>query len=376
MPLSKSKKTYLDQLYSDPSKIGSLSGISALSRAIKKEGKYNISHKDLTNWFESNQTYSLHKPVIRKFKREPVIVSGPNIEWDIDLGDMRFFEEFNNGYNYFLLVIDDFSKFVYTRALKTKTGKEVTQALKSILVLLKEPPTAIRCDQGGEFLNVFFKRLLSQNNIKLITTQNELKACIAERCIKTIKNRIFRYFTETDQLDWSNVLPDITNSYNKSYQRSIKMPPEEVNEENMDSVWHTLHPMYPWKENKKFKFNINDKVRISGLRKPFTREYDMKWSREFFIVADRFWKGQIPKYKLKDFANEEISGTFYESELQKIQADDNTIYIIDKIVGRRTRNGRRELLIHWLGWPSKFDSYIPANQVKNYADLRQRRYLT
>ena len=102
----------------------------------------------------------------------------------------------------------------------------------------------------------------------------------------------------------------------------------------------------------------------------------MKWSREFFIIADRFWKGQIPKYKLKDFANEEISGSFYENELQKIQADDETIYIIDKIVGRRTRNGRREVLIHWLGWPSKFDSYIPANEVQNYSDLRQRRYLT
>ena len=265
MTLTKKQKSYLDDLYSNPAKVGSLSGITALSRRIKKEGKYNISHKDLVNWFENNQTYTLHKPVIRKFDRDPVIVSGPNIEWDVDLGDMRFFEEFNNGYNYFLLVIDDFSKFVYTSALKTKTGKEVTQALKSILSLSKELPNSIRCDQGGEFLNAQFKRLLSQNKIKLITTQNELKASIAERYIKTIKNRIFRYFTETDQLDWSNILQDITNSYNKSYHRSIKMAPDQVNDQNVDLVWHTLHPPYSWKQNRPFKFNINDKVRISAL---------------------------------------------------------------------------------------------------------------
>ena len=227
-------------------------------------------------------------------------------------------------------------------------------------------PDIIRTDQGTEFLNAQFRSMLRSKNIRLWVTQNEKKANIAERCIKTLKNKIYKYFTLSQQLNWVDVLPQITKTYNDSYHRSINMAPSEVTSENQDQVWRRLQPVRPLVDPKEFKFAIDDKVRISVLRKAFEREYDIKWTVEFFIVADRFYKEDIPKYKLKDYANEEIAGTFYEDELQKIAVSEDTVYRIEKVLRRRTRRGQREALVRWFGWASKFDSWIPEADLQDY----------
>lgn len=85
-------------------------------------------------------------------------------------------------------------------------------------------------------------------------------------------------------------------------------------------------------EKKLYKFKINDKVRITHLRRLFQREYDQKWTGEIFRVSSRFRSQGIPVYKLKDFADESIYGTFYAQELQKVNKDDNSIWKIDKIL--------------------------------------------
>ena len=94
------------------------------------------------------------------------------------------------------------------------------------------------------------------------------------------------------------------------------------------------------KERKKpFKFKLNDKVRISHLRRLFRREYDQKWTGEIFKVSGRYRSQGLPVYKLKDFAGEPILGTFYAQELQKVRTDDNSIWKIDKILQERKRKG-------------------------------------
>jgi hypothetical protein len=197
-------------------------------------------------------------------------------------------------------------------------------------------------------------------------TQNEKKANVAERCIKTLKGKIYRYFTLTQQLNWVDILPQVTESYNGSYHRSIGMAPSEVTKENEDQVWERLQPTRPIEEPQEFKFEIDDRVRISVLRRAFEREYDIKWTVEFFIVADQYYKEDIPKYKLKDYGNEEIAGSFYQDELQKIEVDEDTIYRIEKVIRRRNRRGRREVLVKWYGWPDKFNSWIPEADLQNY----------
>lgn len=59
-----------------------------------------------------------------------------------------------------------------------------------------------------------------------------------------------------------------------------------------------------------------------------------------------------------------IQGTFYASELQKVSKDENTIWRIDKILRKRKVRGKEEVLVRWLGWPKKFDSWIPKADIK------------
>ena len=122
------------------------------------------------------------------------MVSGLNEIWSADLIDMKKFSKYNKGYNYLLNVIDIFSKYAWSIPLKTKTGLEVTKAFKTILTN-KNLPRKLWVDQGSEFYNQTFDKLLKNKFIKIYHNFNEGKAVIVERFNRTLKNIMFKYFT-------------------------------------------------------------------------------------------------------------------------------------------------------------------------------------
>jgi hypothetical protein len=373
--MSKSKKAeyptqeesdYLNNLYSNPSKVGSLGGINRLYEAVKSDGRYDIPRKQIKNWLRSKDTYTLHKPLKRKFKRNRVIVSGINQQWDADIADMALLKKSNKNYKYFLLAIDVFSKFAKTSALKSKSASEVTKAFKQMLPDQKGIPKTLHTDRGTEFTNKSFQELLKDHKIKHFFTNNELKAMVSERCIKTIKLKLYQNFTESRSLNWVDQLQTVTNTYNKSKHRTIGMAPVDVTPSKVVQVWEKTYPEEPLEDPEPFKFNINDKVRISYQKVPFERAYNYHWTGEIFSITQRFSKQGIAKYTLKDWNNEPIEGTFYTDELQKVDVDENTAYKIEKILGRRIRNGQREVKVKWYLWPDRFNSWIPASSVQDY----------
>lgn len=111
----------------------------------------------------------------------------------------------------------------------------------------------------------------------------------------------------------------------------------------------------------RFKFNIDDKVRISKYKTIFTKGYLPNWTEEIFTVATRINR-KPPVYRLKDFHGELITGTFYEHELQKVTKEDD-VYRVEKVLRKRTRNGQRELLVKWKGYPSQFNSWITEENI-------------
>ena len=144
-----------------------------------------------------------------------------------------------------------------------------------------------------------------------------------------------------------DALDSITEAYNNSYHSSIKMSSSDVNESNQSALWQQLYLPKPANDRSKikdtpknFKFEIGDFERISFLRKAFSREYDQKWSDEIFRVARRYKPEGIPEgipvYKLKDFnSTEDIQGTFYQQEIQKVDVPVDKLYKIDKILGTK-----------------------------------------
>ena len=136
-------------------------------------------------------------------------------------------QKFNDGYRYLLVCIDVFSKYAWLVPLKNKTGPSLVEALKIILTSGCKPEKIIT-DQGTEFFNKHFKALLKDEDIELYNTYNETKSSIVECLIRTLKTRMWRYFTAKKTMRHIDILPDLVYSYNHTVHRSIKMRPTDV----------------------------------------------------------------------------------------------------------------------------------------------------
>ena len=257
---------YLAKVYYDPKR--GFGGVNRLYDDVKKEGKFNISRSKIKEWLMRQDTYTLHKPIRRNLKRNRVIVGGIDQQWQMDLADMQSMQKFNDGYRYLLVCIDVFSKYAWVVPLKNKTGPSLVEALKIIFTSGRKPEKIIT-DQGTEFFNGHFKALLKDEDI-------ETKASIVERLIRTLKTRMWRYFTAKKTVRYIDILPDLVYSYNHTVHRSIKMRPTDVTVDNEKQMWHTLYDDDDDDDgvkHVKYKFKIGDQVRISKIKRTFEKGY-------------------------------------------------------------------------------------------------------
>ena len=356
--LSNMEEEQLKDIYYDPSHPASFAGPRKLYNAVKSEG---ISLQQVRDFLKKQDTYTLHHSVRRKVRRNKVFVPRIDHQWDADLMDMQQISSYNEGYTYVLLAIDIFSRFIWTVPLKTKQGSEVKKAF-DIIFGQGRTPKYLRTDKGTEFLNFNTQAFFKKHGVKHFVTQNEeIKANYAERAIKTIKLKIYKYFTANQTDIYINKLQDFTNAYNNSVHRTIKMSPINVTVENQHKVFDIQYgpnvKTAIFKKSRNYKYNVGDFVRISHRKKPFSREYHEKWSGELFIIKKRYMREGIPIYKIEDYSNEDIVGTFYEEELQSVIPGE--VFKIDKILKTRKRKGQpKEYFVHWLRWPSKYDQWI------------------
>ena len=170
-------------------------------------------------------------------------------------------------------------------------------------------------------------------------------------------------FTAKRTRRYIDVLQDLVDSYNKSKHRSIQKKPINVTQENEREVWHTLYGEPEKKGPPKYKFEIGDQVRISKMKRTFEKGYLPNFSKEIFTVSQQIPR-EPPVYKLKDYDQEELSGTFYNEELQKVIKEDD-VYEVEKILKSRGKGKNKEVFVKWLGYPAKFNSWIPASEVKD-----------
>ena len=364
---------YLSTIYYDPAHPASFAGPNKLFQEVKNEGRFNISLNRIRKWLQNQEVYSIHRPLRRKFARNRVVVNGIDDQWDFDLMDMSALAKKNDGVKYLLLVIDIFSKYIFVRPLNNKTVSEVVKAFKSIFAEGRRPKLA-RSDKGSEFKGQLLK-LFKDLGIHHFVTQNEGKANYAERCIRTLKNSIYRYLSHTQKERYIEKLPDLVSSYNQSFHSTICMAPSEVNKSNERGLWWYMY--WPKTKNVKphkisepkstrFKFKAGDTVRITGLKNPFTKEFHQKWSSEIFKISKRARRDGIPIYKLVDFLSEDIKGSFYHSELQKVSLKEDKLWKIEKILRTKRPKGKpKEYLMRWLHWPKKFDSWVKASDIEN-----------
>ena len=368
-PLPRNLDKVLKKIYYDVSNSGSYTGVSRLYDAVLKAGKYNISRNHVKTWLKSQDAYTLHKPARRHFNRKSIFVANIDELWEMDLIVMEDFAKFNDGYKYILVTIDVLSKYVYTEPLKRKSADFVIGALKKIFKLDKRKPIFLRSDEAREFVGKKLQSFLKVEGIRYYTTINETKACVVERVIKTIKSRMFRYFTHKQTNRYIDILQEQTKSYNSTVHKSIKMSPDSVTYNNQHLAWENNYVSILVKkdENKKlkYKFKVGDYVRVSFLKRVFDKSYQQQWSDQFFQIRE-----QLPTnprtYRLSDYNGEKLGGAAYEEELQHVIKNKNALYNIEKVIEEKEENGKMKYLVKWQGWPDQFNTWVSAEQV---ADL-------
>ena len=336
-------------IYYSPNLPGSYGGVDGLYKRAKRLHP-NVTRVQVVKWLQAQPTYSLHKPVSYRFARQRTRVPGMNIQVQIDLVDMQTLSKSNDGYKYLLTCIDVFSKVARVVPIKRKT--DTTEAFETILDDIHV--LVVQSDAGTEFTNRRFQKLLADRAIHHFITHSETKSAIVERFHRTLKNKMFRYFSHRQSYRWLDVLPLLVESYNNTYHSSIKMAPAKVAENNQHKVWHALYGRSQVK--RKYKFRLGDTVKISRTRMLFRRGYQAHWTEEYFVVTHRV-RNDPPTYRLKDLHDEPIQGIFYEEELQKIIPEKR--FRIEKILKRR---GNR-VFVKWVGYPDTFNSWVDSTAV-------------
>ena len=180
---------------------------------------------------------------------------------------MQLISKFNKGFRFLFFVIDIFSKYAWVFPLKDKKVVSIVDAFQKILDDADRKPNKIWVDKGREFYNNSFKKWLKDNDIEMYSIYNEGKSVIAERFIRTLKTKIYKYMTLVSKNVYIDKLDDVVGDYSNTYHRTIKMKPVDVkdNFKNVDfkKEVNDEHP----------KFKVGDHVRISKYKNNFAKGY-------------------------------------------------------------------------------------------------------
>ena len=262
--------------------------------------------------------------------------------WGADVADMQLLIRYNKGTRFLLGVFDIFSKYAWVVPLKDKKGISIVKAFQIILKQSNRKPNKIWVDKGSEFYNAYLKKWL-RDNVVMYSTHNEGKSVVPERFIRTLKGKIYKYMTSISKNVYIDKLDDIVDEYNNTYHTTIKMKPIDVKDNTYINISKEIN-------NKDPKFKVGDRVRISKYKNIFGKGYMPNWSEEVFVIKKI--KNTVPwTYVSNDLNGEEITGTFYEKELQKTNQEE---FRIEKVI--RRKGDKR--FVKWKGYDNSFNSWI------------------
>lgn len=291
----------------------------------------------------------LHHAARRNFVRQSTQMRGINDTLQADLVEMIPHAKQNRGMNYILTAINIFSKKAYALPLKTKSGADVKEALEVILNSLGHPIKHIHTDMGKEFYNSTVKEMLIQRNINLYSTFSNTKAAICERFNRTLKSKMWKYFSLHGSYKWLDVLPILISDYNNAKHRTIGMRPNDVNGHNEKELLISVYN----KANSKPKqiFKVGDFVRLSKFKHAFAKGYTPNWTTEIFKIR-KVQPTNPTTYLLDDSEGNPIVGAIYSEELLITKNPD--IYLVEKVLRRKGT----KLYVKWLGFDESLNSWI------------------
>ncbi|KAL3118652.1 hypothetical protein niasHT_006310 [Heterodera trifolii] len=297
--------TTLDKLYNDPSSPAAFAGVTALWKEARKKVR---------------------------FPRAKTVAAGFMTDVQVDLADFQALSRHNRGHRYLLVAVDVLFKTpVCCSTQKNKRAEEMLEAFKE---LVEQMPMEFFEEQEIE---------------KHEPVHSSVKASVAERAIRNVKQRLYRYFAESETLNWVDVVQQIVDGINNTPSRVHGMRPIDVNFENAQ---------------KKPRFHKDDFVRMSREKGQFEKGYLPNYGDEILEI-DEVLKAVRPiRYKLRDDRGEKFRGTFYEQKLARVRKDADTSYRIEKVYKKRRKpDGSTEMLVKFIGYPER--EWIDESQILN-----------
>ena len=197
---------------------------------------------------------------------------------------------------------------------------------------------------------------MQEYNINHYSTFSNLKASIVERCIRTIKNQMWKQFSLQGNYKWLNILDKIVSKYNNTKHSVIGISPAKVTKKNEKEILARAFSPIKTIDPRPAKFKVGDFVRISKYREAFQKGYTPNWSNEIFKI-NNIRKTNPCVYLLTDVNNSNIQGTFYSQELQKVHYPD--IYLVEKVL----KSKGNKVYVKWLGFDNRHNSWINKSDV-------------
>ena len=319
----------LNSVYNNSNSSAYLAGAGTVYR-VAKEKNQKITLRDVKEFLHKQNTYTLHKPVLRRFPRNKVDSVALDYDWQIDLVDLRSLKKYNNGYTMLLTCIDVFSRYGWAVPLKNKQPVTVLAAFKEILDSGRKP-WRVMSDSGTEFKAVF-KQFLKDNEIHYFTaTSPDVKASNIERWNRTLKTRMWKHFTKDKTFKYLDVLPKLVHAINHTVSRVTKHAPVDVTISNEQYVKSIINDT-PLPKPPNFLFKVGDKVRITKEKGKLSKGYIPNFKEEIYTVTERLHRHPAT-YRLTADDGESITGIFYNSELVAY----NPTKVYKKVTKKRRR---------------------------------------
>lgn len=361
MTLRKKITNYLNSIYYSPKHVAGFSSLGVMYNYIKHHGKFNISKSDVEEYLRKQELYtthiSKHKP---KFWNK-IVVPFERYMYDFDSGYLKSGDKTG----FFVVGIDAFSRKMEARGVKDLKATTVSKAVEDIINTMGVP-MKIRFDKGKEYANSIVNNMLAKKKIDVLYAYPPRKSQLAERVIRTIKSSLYKRMQHKGSKKWVHFLPDVVKVYNKRVHRSIGMAPNKVTSDTEEELWfknkHEAFADQP--PPTKYKFAVNDSVRLKLPKGLYSKDYDEKFSAQVYYIVSRHAPQNINRYKVKNAQNELLPQTYSENELVKVIVDRDTEYRIEKELRRKVINGIVHVSVKWFGYSSKFNSWIPVTDLR------------
>ena len=336
----------------------------------------NITDKDLKAILSKSNIYTEYTEFKKPKFTPPIRTYGNNYLWEADL--MFFthpdFAKVNDGFLYILAIIDTFTKMVSMITLKSKESKFITQKVNELFQHVK--PKYLRVDAGGEFISKQFTEMCRRNDVRLYIAMEPIKCAMIERFNRTFKRFLVQMMENNNSIRWIDFIRPCLEIYQSRKHASLNMSPEDAEEkENELQILQMNLKKYAQfdriranKNRKPAKFRKGQIVKIFKKKGIFSKGYGKNVTQEFFEIYHIDRKLSKDRYYLKDLSGDKILGSFYGEYLVPFTPPEGDAeYKIDPSFTDFKRKLIRRvphIWIKWLGWPTKFNQWVPLNTVK------------